>query len=356
MIVEVVRPGDLGDDDVATWRAIQARAGLGNPFLGPEFAQAVGRHRDDARVAVMLDAGRPAGFFAFERRHLRVGKPIGAGLSDCQAVVAEPGLDWDPVRLVAACDLAVWEFSHLLADQPQFAGHHAAVVPSFVMDLSGGFAAFRDAVGERSRSFVPRALRGIRRLERDVGPVRLEYDDPAVEAHRAVQTWKSAQYRRTGRPDRLSRPWVQALVADLLATRSPSFRCICSTLYAGDRVVAGQINLHGPRIIASWVIAYDPELRRVGPGNVADLLLTEEAARRGVTHIDMGRGDTHQKLRLGTAVVGVAEGCVERRGVVALSRRAWRTPVWAARDAVLRHPPVRRAVKRALRGVGGLLA
>jgi CelD/BcsL family acetyltransferase involved in cellulose biosynthesis len=304
----------------------------------------------------MLDEGRPAGFFAFERRRLRVGKPIGAGLSDCQAVVAEPGLEWEPRDLLVACDLAVWEFDHLLAAQPQFADHHAAVVPSFVMDLSDGHEAFCAAVAARSKSFIPRARRGIRRLERDVGPLRLEYDDPSEEAHRTVLAWKSAQYRRSGRPDLFSRPWVAALVTDLLATRSDTFRCICSTLYAGDRIVAGQINLHSPRVIASWVVAYDTEVRRAGPGNVMDLLMTEEAAARGIVHIDMGRGDTPQKLRIGTAAIPVAEGSVERPGVVALSRRAWRTPVRAAHGAVLRHPPVRRAVKRALRTVGGLRA
>jgi CelD/BcsL family acetyltransferase involved in cellulose biosynthesis len=354
--IEVVRPGDLGEGDVAAWRAIQARAGLDNPFLGPEFAQIVGRQRDDARVAVMLDDGRPAGFFAYERRRLRVGKPIGAGLSDCQAVVAEPELDWDPGDLLVACDLAVWEFDHLVAAQPQFAGHHAEVVPSFVMDLSGGYEAFCAAVAARSKSFIPRARRGIRRLEREVGPVRLEYDDPSQEAHRTIQAWKSAQYRRSGRPDRFSRPWISALVADLLATRTETFQCRCSTLYAGDRVVAGQINLHSPRVIALWVIAYDTEVRRAGPGNVADLLIAEEAARRGIAYIDMGRDDTPQKLRIGTGEIPVAEGCVERRGVVAISRRAWRTPVRATHRAIVRHPPVRRAVKRALRTVGGLLA
>lgn len=356
MIVEVVRPGDLGEDEVTTWRAIQARAGLENPFVGPEFAQAVGRHRDDARVAVMLDAGRPVGFFPFERRRLGVGKPIGTGLSDCQAIIAEPGLEWDPGDLLASCDLMVWEFDHLVAQQCHIAGERATVVPSFIMDLSGGFEAFCDAVAARSRSFVPHARRGIRRLERDVGPVRLEYDDPAAKAHRTLQAWKSAQYRRTGRSDPFSRPWVAALLADLLATRSETFRCVCSTLYAGDRIVAGQINFHGPRVIASWLVAYDPGLRRVGPGNVSDLLLSEEAARRGIAYIDMGSGDTHQKLRIGTGTLGVAEGWVERRGVVALSRRAWRAPQRAARDAVLRHPPVRRAVRRALRTVGGMRA
>lgn len=354
MQVRVVRPDELGDDQLQAWRAIQSRAGLDNPFLGPEFAQAVGRQRDDARVAVMEESGGPVGFFAFERRRLRVGKPIGAGLSDCQGVVAEPGLDWSAGELVRACDLVVWEFSHLMAGQAQFAPHHATVVPSPIVDLSGGFDAFAEAVSRLSRSWIPHTHRGIRRLERDLGPVRLEYDDSDPEAHRAVQLWKSTQYRRTGRPDPVARPWVAALIADLLAVESDTFRCVCSTLYAGDRAVAGQINLHSNRVISSWITAYDPAVARVGPGNVCDLLLFQEAAERGIRYVDLGKGDTHQKARIGTGELQVAEGWVEHSSIVSLTRRAARAPVRATRDLILRNPPVRAAVKRGLKIVGGL--
>lgn len=349
-----MRPGELDDDVVAAWRAIQDRAGLESPFLGPEFACAVGRQRDCARVAVMLDAGTPVGFFAFERRAFNVGKPIGAGVSDCQAVVAEPGVEWRPDDLVRACGLAIWEFDHLVTEQPEFAPHHAAVAPTWQIDLAGGYDGFCHAVEQQSRSFVPRALRGIRRLEREVGPVRLVYDDPDPAAHRTIQRWKSNQYRRTGRPDLISRPWVAGLMNDLLAQSSPGFRCACTSLYAGDRLVAGQINLHGRRSISLWVIAYDPDLRRVGPGNIVDLLLVREAAGRGVTYIDLGKGDTHQKLRICAATAHVAEGAVARPGPVALARRTWHAPVRASRDFILRHPTLRSATRRGLRAAGTL--
>jgi CelD/BcsL family acetyltransferase involved in cellulose biosynthesis len=128
---------------VACWRELQGSdATLANPFLCPEFTLAVGRLRHDARVAVLREGQQVVGFFPYERRALRVGKPIGAGLSDCQGLIHAPGLEWDPPALLRSCGLAVWEFDHLLASQAPFAPYHASLEPSPIMDLSAGYAGY----------------------------------------------------------------------------------------------------------------------------------------------------------------------------------------------------------------------
>jgi hypothetical protein len=54
--ITVYRPGDLTAADRAVWSRVQAKAAasgspqLGNPFLAPEFALAVGRHRRGVRI------------------------------------------------------------------------------------------------------------------------------------------------------------------------------------------------------------------------------------------------------------------------------------------------------------------
>ena len=85
-----------------------------------------------------------------------------------------------------------------------------------------------------------------------------------------------------------------------------------------------------------------------------DLGLAEQASGRGIHHIDLARGDTPQKRVLGTTLFEVAEGSVAVPGPVSLCRQAARAPLFAARDAVLRHPPVRAAVRRGLRIVGSV--
>jgi hypothetical protein len=115
MKITVVHPGELGQCELARWRSIQrATPSLANPLLSPEFTVAVGRLRSRAPVAVLFDGPEIVGFFPFERRALRYGVPIGAGHNDCQGLVHLADLDWDPLELLRACGLAVWEFDHLV--------------------------------------------------------------------------------------------------------------------------------------------------------------------------------------------------------------------------------------------------
>ncbi|MFR9787240.1 hypothetical protein ACL07V_00960 [Streptomyces sp. MB22_4] len=62
-----------------------------NPFLAPEFARgrpAPGRGpRGDAARGRRADVG----FLPYERGRLGIGRAIGLGLSDCQALVHRPG-------------------------------------------------------------------------------------------------------------------------------------------------------------------------------------------------------------------------------------------------------------------------
>ena len=85
----------------------------GNPFLSPEFAASIGRFRPGARVAVLSDGGSVTGFFPFEKRRLGVGVPIGAGLTDCQGLVHEPGFEWDALDLLRGCGVSAFYFDHL---------------------------------------------------------------------------------------------------------------------------------------------------------------------------------------------------------------------------------------------------
>jgi CelD/BcsL family acetyltransferase involved in cellulose biosynthesis len=148
---EILRPGELGESELTRWRALQdATPVLANPFLSPEFTLAVGLFRTDARVAVLSDGDGIAGFLPFERHTLGVGRPIGAGLTDCQGLIGPSGLDFDVRALLRACHLSVWEFDHLLAEQAAFAPYHAETRSEPVMDLSEGFEAYADGAKERA--------------------------------------------------------------------------------------------------------------------------------------------------------------------------------------------------------------
>jgi CelD/BcsL family acetyltransferase involved in cellulose biosynthesis len=352
--IEVVRPHELGTEELAAWRWMQQQTpSLASPFLTPEFTRAVGRAREDARVAVLQERHGIVGFLPFHRRRFGAGVPIGAGLSDAQALIHAPGVTWDPEEVLAGCGLAVWEFDHLLAGQAPFAPYHRRAAPSPIIDLTGGYDAYlenRTRASERVRV----AARKARKLARELGELRFELDvrDPE-ELHRVLR-WKSAQYRRTGRSDRFARPWISRVVEELFDQRAAGCAGTLSVLWAGERVVAGHFGLRSERVLASWFPAYDVAASRYSPGWLLFLHMAERAADCGLEQLDLGKGDEEYKQSLKTGDVALAEGWVQRRSLRALARAAVREPRRRTTQFVLDRPELRLAARRLLRVIGRL--
>jgi CelD/BcsL family acetyltransferase involved in cellulose biosynthesis len=343
---EVVRPEELGDPELARWRALQ-RAGtaLANPFLSPEFTLAVGRFRADARVAVLSDQAGIAGFFPYERHALGIGRPIGAGLTDCQGLVGPAGLEVDVRALLRACRLSVWEFDHLLAEQAAFAPYHAETRTEPVMDLSAGF----DAYAENARRQAPKTVKTVRykerKLGREVGEVTYTFSERDPAELRRLMAWKSGQYRRTGRTDRFAEAWIVSLVEHLHETGTG----VLSVLRAGGRPVSAHLGLRAGTFMAGWFPAYDPEFAKYSPGMIGHLRMAEAAASATVTQIAMGRGGREYKDWLKNGEFLIAEGRVARASAAAGLHWVKDAPVRRARSAVLAHPRLYARADRVLK-------
>jgi CelD/BcsL family acetyltransferase involved in cellulose biosynthesis len=364
--ITVYRPGELTAADRAAWAGVQSQATamgspqLGNPFLAPEFALAVGRHRRGVRIAVIREDGRPVAFFPYQRTASGVGRAVGLGLSDCQGLVHRPGFQWDARELLRACGLAVWEFDHLVDGQKPFEEGADGCYPSPVIDVEHGYEAYLSHLRSHSPKFVRTTLAKERKLGRDFGEVRYVHDerDPAVL--RTLMEWKSAQYRRTGRSDRFARAWIVDLVAHLFHSRSDTFAGLLSVLYAGGRPIAAHFGMRSPSVLACWFPAYDPAYAKYSPGLVLHLRMAEHEASAGsgagVAYLDLGRGAKDYKESLKTRDLTVSEGWVTRRHPVALGHRARRAPVRALRNTVMARPALREPADRLLKGVGRLRA
>ncbi|MFF4896336.1 GNAT family N-acetyltransferase [Streptomyces sp. NPDC001068] len=357
MDITIHRPGELTQSLRRAWhQAMDESPEYANPFLAPEFAIGVGRHRGGVRVAVLRDAGEPVGFLPFERNALGVGRAVGLGLSDCQALVHRPGVTWDPQELLSACGMSIFEFDHLAAEQRPFAGHVTGTFASPVIDVKPGDGGYPEWLRATYPGLAKTTLKKERRLGRDIGDLRFEFDerDPAVL--RTLMRWKSAQYRRTGRMDRFARTWIVDLVNHLFHVREEHFTGVLSVLYAGDRPVAAHFGPRSATVLAAWFTAYDPELHYYSPGLMMHLRTAEGAARGGVTLVDLGRGDKEYKDWLKTRELRVGEGFVTRTHPVAAAHRLWRRPVRGLRNTVLAHPSLREPADRLLRRVGTLRA
>ncbi|MFE3453691.1 GNAT family N-acetyltransferase [Nonomuraea sp. NPDC059194] len=341
MLTEV-RPEELGRVELERWRAWQrATPALANPFLSPEFTLAVSRHRGSAMVAVMEDA-----FLPFERAGGGVGRAIGLGVSDCQGAVHAPGARISPDAILSGTGLAVWEFDHLVADQ---ASAHRDVRPvgSPALDLSAGYQAYLDARRPSSRKLVASTERKARKLAREVGEVRLDYDCRDPKLLQALMDWKSAQYRRTGGDDRFAWPWLRGLVEESFGTGDDSYRCLLSVLHAGDVPIAAHFGPRSGGVLSWWFPAYDTAYAAYSPGLILLLRLAEAAAADGIATLDLGRGDNPYKASFASHEIPLAEGWVTRASARASLYRLRHVPPRAVRAFIVGNPALRQTARRA---------
>jgi CelD/BcsL family acetyltransferase involved in cellulose biosynthesis len=350
--VSVVRPGELGPAELQRWRLMQVSdPHLQNPFLSPEFTLAVARVRDDARVAVLEREGSIVGFLPYQLGRFGAGRPIGASLCDCQALVCQPGLRWDPMNLLRGCGLSVLEFDHLVTAQVPFQPYHVATAQSYVMDLSAGYPAYLEERLRGSRKSLRLTFRKQQDLEAQVGEIAFEFHSCDPCDLRTLMAWKSAQFRRSGWPDRFAQPWVRRLISDLFESDSPGCAGTLSVLRAGGRPVALLYGLRSPTVLALWFPTYNPDFARYSPGLILHLQVAEAAARLGVREIDLGKGQEWYKDKLKSRDVDLAEAWVALPTAGALLRRLERAPRRHLWGFVLRHQRLRRAARWTLRQV-----
>ena len=351
--ISVVRPNELGPDEIAAWHSMQRMTGsLANPFMCPEFAVAVGHFRADARVAVLTDGPRVVGFFPFEGRRLGVGVPVGGGLSNRHGLIHAPAIAWDARELLRACRLSVWQFDNLAEGQRPFERYAVARVPSALIDLTDGFASYQEKLRAKSARLCGNIGRNTSKLARDAGELRYVVDSRDITGLRTLMGWKSDQCRRNGWFDAFDRPWMVDVADYLFNTRSDGFGGLLSLLYAGEIPVAAQFGLRFGNLFAGWFTAYDTCFGKYSPGLIQFMRMAEELAAIGVHIIDLGATRGSYKERLKSHDVLVSQGMVVMRPLAASAHRTRRALAgWADRQ-IRQHPPLFRAADQVLRHYG----
>jgi CelD/BcsL family acetyltransferase involved in cellulose biosynthesis len=311
MKCNVTVPAELGGEERRLWASFCEDSCLDSPFLSWQFADAVGRIRGDSRVAVLEDGGEVLGFLPFQSDARGEGSPLGASISDAQAFVAPRPWTFDAPGLVTQAGLASWSFDHLIVEQEPFVPFHRYRHRSPVVDLTGGYDEFIQRLRRHSKDFLPQVLRRRRKLERDIGPVHLEWRSTAFSSDMArLQQWKSDQYRRTEVWDRFSRPWIVETIHALAEVQDEPCTGILSALRSGDQLAAVHFGLASKSRLCWWFPAYEPELGRYSPGLIMLLELISAAAERGVAVLDLGRGEHDYKFRVADRFYEVDEGAL----------------------------------------------
>lgn len=304
----VVDAAALSPALVQAWVRVQeADPDLASPFLRPEFTLAAASTRPDVKVGVVERGDAAVGFLPFVRRFGGIGAPVASSVSDCQAVVIGRDVAWTPGELLAGFGLAGLEFNHLLASQSPWRAWQGRVADSPLIDLRGGYEAYRRERREAGSEQIRKAEGLARKLEREVGPLRFE----AASTNPADLQWlvdhKRAQCEAKGRVDALSTPGVRRLVDRLLATRDSGFAGMLSCLRAGDRLVAAHMGMRSRTRWHYWFPCYDESLAKYSPGITLLLRMAEAAPAMGIDSIDLGKGDAPYKQRLMNASAPVCD-------------------------------------------------
>lgn len=315
--VETLHPSLLSAEDVALWRSLAAaQGGFGNPLLGPDFAQAIGKVREDARVAVIRRAGEALGFLPYHRRPGGLARPIGSPLSDYHGLVSRPDAGLDLAQVLRAADVSVFRYTGLIDPHGVFPASPETDRTAYVIDLRDATA---EAYLEAIRAESPKKIKNYRRLDhkldREVGPVRLVAGDVSREAFNLLIDWKRDQLARTGGHDFLRADWTRELMADLFSTRDGDFRGLMINLYAGDTLVGGHFGVRQGDVYHPWIASTSPEHAAWSPGQIFFLRAIAAMPGLGLTRYDLGPGHDHYKRSYGLNTVMIGEGAVTASSV-----------------------------------------
>jgi CelD/BcsL family acetyltransferase involved in cellulose biosynthesis len=331
---QTLHPKELSVTDAKRWRQIAAaHPDFASPLFSPEFAQAVGRVRDDARVSIFERDGETLGFLAHHRRPGGLARPIGAPLADYHGLVSTADAGVRAPWLLAAAGLAAYRFTGLVDPFGVFQADVAARNESHLVQLTDG-----DAEGylETVRAASAKKFKNWRRLDhklgRDVGELRLEGPDTSREAFDTLVAWKREQLRRTGIHDFLSPAWVSQLFESFFETREGDFQGLMLNLYAGDRLVAGQFGVRLGDVYHPWLASADPELNAYSPGQLFLWRAIDAMPGLGLTHFDLGPGHDHYKRPYALTQLEVGEGLSAAASSAGRMARG-REQAWAAAGA-----------------------
>ena len=317
LTVETLHPSLLSAADAALWRSLAAEEdGFTNPLLGPEFAQAVGRVREDARVAVVRRAGEAVGFLPFHRRPGGLARPIGSPLSDYHGLVSRPEAGLRIADVLRAAEVSVFRYSGLVDPHGVFPASPETDRTAYLIDLNGTTA---EAYLEAVRAESPKKIKNYRRLDnkldREVGAVRLVAGDMSRDAFNLLIDWKRDQLIRTGGHDFLRADWTRELMADLFTTRDGEMRGLMINLYAGDLLIGGHFGVRQGATYHPWIASTNPAMAAWSPGQIFFLRAIAAMPELGLKRYDLGPGHDHYKRAYGLRTFQIGEGAATAASV-----------------------------------------
>ncbi len=319
--VSKLHPSKLSFDIKVRWRAaLMAHKSWSSPFLTPEYAQSVGKEREDACLIIARDHQGLIGILGV---HIGIGgfaRPLGAPISDHQAFITEPGFEAPLDEVLKAAGIGALSFTGLNDPQDCLVSEKTSTSVSHLIDLAGGADHYFAEQGKANAKHFKKMRQRARGAIRDHGTMELVLDSQDQAGFDLLMKWKKDQYRRTRKCDVLASSWIFALLKRLWNQKG-RVRAVLNVLYLGGKPAAAEIGLYCNGTYHSWIAAYDPSLSRCSPG----LLLLEGIIRQsgclGIAQIDIGSGHDHYKKYYANAEAVLIKGIILGEGFAAHQHR-----------------------------------
>lgn len=303
--------------DRLAWERIRAlRPSLHSPYFTLEWCDAVQDARGDLMVVRISRGGTLVGFLPFHKGRLGAMRPAGGPLSDAHGFICGAGADIDAPAMLAALGARSYRFVGAPPDDPGLSAHARPSV-AYALDLSQGYAAYR----ERQSGVQAKAFRNLRarqrRLELHRGTVEFISDDIDQATLAAVIELKREQYRRTGQIDVFRPAWTMRLLRQLAARQGPRLRGRLSSLRLDGKLAAGHFGLEADGVLHYWFTAYAEAFAAYSPGLMLLHRVAESCGLDGIDRIDLGGGAYRFKHEFADLRPSIGEGSVYGRGLLA---------------------------------------
>lgn len=321
----------LSDAEITKWDELcNSELVLPTAFLSPHFTKAVSEVRPGVRVCVLEQNHTPVGFLPFQfrsefARSLSAAERVGAHLSDYFGLITDSNLSLTPNELLRHANLSHLIFTHLDESQKKYGLDGEKSTVGVCYDITEGADAYWEQIKLRDKKFHAHTMRQQRRIERELGPLRLVYDvRDDGEALQSLIEQKRSQYAATKVKDVFSEKWSIDLLFRLYAMREPTCTGVLSALYAGDQVVSMHMGLQCRDRLHIWFPLYDPSLSRFSPGRLLLKALIDQSAENGVNVLDDGEAtvDQMQKRLMGNSQHNYSRGAWHQPSVSGFLARA----------------------------------
>jgi CelD/BcsL family acetyltransferase involved in cellulose biosynthesis len=225
--IQCISASALTADHQMVWRRIRAsEPAFDSGYFSPEFALLVAGARNDVQIAVFCEHGKIVGFIPIHRRRFTPVRPVGSLLSDFHGAIVEPGIVRDWHLLLPDCGNPWFKYDHLIDSQARKSFSTNLACSSPFIEINGDFDAYL-VQQRRKKQEIAQTQRKIRKVIRDIRPLRFVYEGENAQSWGTLILWKADQYLRNGATNPFAYKWARRLLEEISRSRSPDLKASC---------------------------------------------------------------------------------------------------------------------------------